>query len=258
MGIYVVTGAASGIGEATARALTKQGHRVVTVDLEAADIAADLASPQGRTAALTAIHDSTDELDGIVTCAGVAGLPGRPGSLIASLNYFGSVVLLEGVRDLLAASGSGSAVAISSNSVTTVPKSMISADFIAACLGSDEPTARDVANQIGPLATYPSSKAAVSRWVRNNAVTNAWVGSGITLNAVAPGVTETAMVAETRDDPTIGKHFDAFPLPIGRGAKPAEIADLIVFLLGPSARFICGSVLYADGGTDALMNPEAF
>ncbi|MBW2245560.1 MAG: SDR family oxidoreductase, partial [Deltaproteobacteria bacterium] len=93
-------------------------------------------------------------------------------------------------------------------------------------------------------------------WVRRNAPTAEWIGAGINLNAIAPGKTETAMIAEGRADPVIGPHMDAFPLPIGRDGQPEEIAALLGFLLGPEARFFVGSVVFCDGGTDALTRPD--
>jgi NAD(P)-dependent dehydrogenase (short-subunit alcohol dehydrogenase family) len=100
------------------------------------------------------------------------------------------------------------------------------------------------------------TKTAVAHWVRRHAPTPEWIGQGINLNAVAPGKTETAMVAEGRADPIIGPHLDAFPLPIGRDGRPEEIAALLAFLLGPEARFIVGSVIFCDGGTDAQARPD--
>jgi NAD(P)-dependent dehydrogenase (short-subunit alcohol dehydrogenase family) len=99
---------------------------------------------------------------------------------------------------------------------------------------------------------------ALARWIRKNAVTEEWIGQGINLNAIAPGKTATAMVAEGRADPLIGKHMDSFPMPIGRDGKPEEIASLICFLLSSEARFFVGSVIFIDGGTDALLRANDF
>ncbi len=96
----------------------------------------------------------------------------------------------------------------------------------------------------------------MARWVRRHAPTPEWIGEGITLNAIAPGKIETPMIAEGRADPVIGQHIDAFPLPIGRDGQPEEIAALLAFLLGPDARFFVGSVIFCDGGTDALARSD--
>jgi len=250
MGTIVVTGSASGIGAATRARLLARGARVIGVDLHGADVIADLGTPAGRLAAIDRVHAlAGGSLDGLVTCAGVCGLPSRAGSLLVSVNYFGSTALLDGLRELLAAGERASAVAISSNSTTTQPG--VPLELTRACLDGDEAEARRIADSVGSLAAYPAAKIAIARYVRRNAPTPTWIGAGITLNAVAPGVTDTPMVAEGRRDPLIGPAIDAFPVPVGRMARPEEMAALIDFLLGPEARFLVGSVVFADGGTDA-------
>ena len=64
------------------------------------------------------------------------------------------------------------------------------------------------------------------------------------------------MLQATRDDPKIGRFVDGFPVPVGRVARPDELAAFVQFLLGPDARFLCGSVVFVDGGTDALMRAD--
>jgi NAD(P)-dependent dehydrogenase (short-subunit alcohol dehydrogenase family) len=252
----VVTGSASGMGAATTSRLRAAGHTVIGVDLHDAEVIADLASAEGRAAAIAAVGDLADgALDGMVTWAGVAGLDHLPGSLLASVNYFGTVELLEGLRPLLAAGDRPAAVAISSNSTTVQPG--VPLDVVDACLDHDEPRARELADAATSLMTYPATKLALARWVRRQAPTEAWAGAGITLNAVAPGAVETPMLAATRADPTIGAAIDAFPVPVGRKGTAEELAAFVDFLLGPDARFFCGSVIFVDGGTDALLRADA-
>lgn len=256
MGTYVVTGAASGIGAATRARLLADGHDVIGIDLKGSDIDADLSSSSGCTAAVDAVLAAENSLAGVVTCAGVAGLPGRDGGRLVALNFFGTVRVLSGLRAALANGVDSAVVAIASNSVTTVP--LVSEELVVACLDDDEESATVLGSEVGAVAAYPSSKAAICRWVRLNAPGSDWIGDGITLNAVAPGVTETPMIVETRADPVVGGHFANFPIPVGRPAEPSEIAGVVNFLLSPDARFICGSVLFADGGTDALLNTRRF
>ena len=257
MRTIAITGAASGIGAALKKRLESQGDRVISVDLRNADILADLSTPDGRASAIKGIQEACGGvLDGLVPCAGLSGLPDRPGSLLASLNYFGTVDLIEGLRENLARAEAPSVVVMSSNSTTTVPGAMVSMEVVEALLAGDEEKARTLTDKTGSLAAYPTTKTALAYWVRRNAPTEAWIGQGINLNAISPGKTETAMVAEGRADPVIGPHMDAFPLPIGREGQPEEIAALLGFLLGPEARFIVGSVIFVDGGTDALTRPN--
>ena len=115
MGLYAMTGGATGIGEAIKHRLRQDGHKVVVVDIKEADIIADLASGEGRAAAIKALRGAaSDGLDGLVTCAGVgSNVPDR--ALITEVNYFGTVELVEGLKDLLALRR-GSVVLIASNS----------------------------------------------------------------------------------------------------------------------------------------------
>jgi NAD(P)-dependent dehydrogenase (short-subunit alcohol dehydrogenase family) len=252
--VVAVTGSASGIGAACAAALEAEGARVVGVDLHGTEITADLGTPAGRDAAVAAVADrARDGLDGLVTCAGLAGLPGRPGSLLASVNYFGTVAVAEGLRPLLARRG-GAAVALSSNSTTVQPG--VPLGVTGACLDGDEARARAEAEAVGSLVAYPGTKLAVARWVRRRAPGPDWAGAGVRLNAVAPGMTETPLVAEGRADPEVGPLLELLPLPLGRAGRPEEIAALVAFLLGPSAGFFCGSVVLADGGSEAVLRPD--
>jgi len=246
----VVTGAASGIGAATAARLTRAGWRVIGVDKDEFDIVADLGTPEGRR---RAVEESAvrcgGSLAGIVTCAGQAAMPGRPGSQLCAVNYFGTVEVLEGLRPLLGAGAA--AVAISSNSTTVQPA--IPADLVEACLQHDEPLRARLADEHGSLAAYPATKLAVAHWVRREATGPRWAGAGLRLNAVAPGMIDTPMVAEIRADPEAGPLLDFLPIPVGRPGRPEEIAALVEFLLGPDAGFFCGSVVFCDGGSDALL-----
>jgi NAD(P)-dependent dehydrogenase (short-subunit alcohol dehydrogenase family) len=249
---YAVTGSASGIGAAVRARLEADGHRVIGVDRVAAEVIADLGTPQGRAEAVDAVRRACGgALAGLVTCAGLAGLPDRPGSLLVSVNYFGTVEVAAGLREQLAAGG-GSVVAVGSNSTTCQPG--FSLDLVEACLAGDEGAACVIADKGGSVAAYPATKTAVARWIRRNATAEQWLGEGIRLNALAPGLVETPLAAEQRNDPTIGPLVAMFPLPIGRGGTPAEIADAATFLLRNS--FCVGTVLLIDGGTEALLRPD--
>ena len=101
MGIYVITGATSGIGAKTAEILRARGHEVVNIDLKGGDINSNLASKDGRAAALAELHDRCpDGIDALICNAGVSG-DNAPIPLIISLNYFGATEMARGAFDLL-------------------------------------------------------------------------------------------------------------------------------------------------------------
>jgi len=106
------------------------------------------------------------------------------------------------------------------------------------------------------VMTYPASKLAITRWVRRRAPGPDWAGAGIALNVLAPGAVETPLLQATKDDPTLGPLLEAFPVPVGRNGQPDELAAAVAFLLGSEARFLCGSVLVVDGGTEASLRPD--
>src|SRR5207248_901908 len=127
-------------------------------------------------------------------------------------------------------------------------------DVVEQCAAGDEAGARARADELGGMGgVYPASKLAVAWWVRQQAVTPDWIGAGIRLNAIAPGMIDTAMIAEGRADPTVAPMLDLFPIPSGGPGRPEEVASLIAFLLSDAANLLVGSVVFADGGTDALL-----
>src|SRR5437763_12080964 len=196
---YVVTGSASGMGAATKARLESDGHEVIGVDVRDATVTFDLGTPDGRTNAIEAVYQRADgAIDGIVTFAGLAGTSTRPGSTVASVNYFGTVALLDGLRPALAAARGKqpAAVAISSNSSTVQPG--LPSSIVEACLEGDEEEARRLGDELGAPVAYPSAKLAVARWVRRTAPKTPWAGAGITLNAIAPSHIGAPMTAAIR------------------------------------------------------------
>ena len=98
------------------------------------------------------------------------------------------------------------------------------------------------------------TKVALGRAARQRV--QAWGEAGVRLNLVAPGPVSTPLLQGTRDDAELGQYVDLLPIPLGRVGEPAEIAGPVAFLLGPDASNIHGSVLFADGGSDALFRPD--
>lgn len=253
MKTYVVSGAASGIGAATADLLREQGHRVIGIDQHDAEIVADLSTAEGRAAAVAGVQELTDVVHGLVPAAGIAGRTGIPGDLLVSVNFFGAVALVRGLHAELAAANGAGVVLLASNSITGMPG--WNAPVAQACLRDDEALAREEAAKVDSVMTYPSSKAALAWWARREGVKPEWAGAGIRLNSVAPGATETPMVDQMRADPLLGAAVDAYPNAIGRLGRPEEVAATIAFLLSDGAANIVGVCLFVDGGTDAMLHP---
>ncbi|MCW2795479.1 SDR family oxidoreductase [Nocardioides sp.] len=253
MNTYVVTGAASGIGAATTALLREQDHRVITVDLRDADVLADLSTPEGRDSAVAGVRDVADVVHGLVPCAGIAGLTGVDSALVVSVNFFGAVALVRGLQPQLAAADGASVVLLASNSITGMPG--WDSSVAAHCLRDDEPAARAAAAAVDSVMVYPASKAALAWWARREVVKPEWIGAGIRLNSVAPGLVTTPMTEKLRADPVFGQFADSYPSAVGRPGRPEEIAATICFLLSDAAAFVVGSVVYVDGGTDAILHP---
>jgi len=99
-------------------------------------------------------------------------------------------------------------------------------------------------------------RAAGHTGLRTNATTAEWAGAGIRLNAIAPGAILTPLLQEQLKDPATADAIQRFPVPIGGYGDPSAVGDWVVFMLAPSAAFLCGSIIYVDGGTDAYFRPS--
>jgi len=242
------------MGRETAQRLRGDGHTVIGVDVKNADIVADLSTPRGRREAVDGVLAACGgKLEGAVLAAGLgpARSRDRPRQ-IAQVNYFRVVELLVGWRPALAAGERAKVVVVSSNSSTTVPA--VPRRTARALLAQDAEKAVRSVRLFGPAAPtlmYAASKIAVTRWVRRQAVLPDWAGSGVRLNALAPGATMTPLLEEQLSTPGQAKAVRAFPVPIGGFGDVRHIADWMCFMLSDSADFLCGSVVFVDGGTDA-------
>ncbi len=78
------------------------------------------------------------------------------------------------------------------------------------------------------------------------------------MNAIAPGATMTPLLKVGLDHPEYGKAIRDFKVPMGDFGTPDQIAQAVMFLLSEAASFCCGSVLFVDGGTDAMLRPDSF
>lgn len=252
MSTIVVTGAASGIGAATRERLSHEGHQVIGVDRNETDVVADLGSVEGRLAAVEKIRAACGgTLDGVVSAAGLG--PYDEAKAVARVNYFGAVAMLDDLRDMLAKGTEPAAVAISS--IGAVFVDLMIPEFIEACLNGNEDAAQTAIEGRDGNSAYVNAKHALALAVRRRA--QAWAEVGIRLNAVAPGSTETPMLDRLHADPVMSEPVKALPIPMGRTAPPVELASTIAFLLGPDARYVHGTILHVDGGSDAIVRPDA-
>jgi NAD(P)-dependent dehydrogenase (short-subunit alcohol dehydrogenase family) len=194
-----------------------------------------------------------DGIDGLVPCAGIAGYTGTDPALLISVNYFGAISLVTGLKPLLEKSVAASVVLIASNSVTCQP-GWASDGVVEACLAEDEDEARSLASTHEAVLMYPVSKYALASWARREGIKPEWAGTGIRVNAIAPGLIATPMTDELRKDPVFGPFADLYPNAIGRPGRPEEIAALIAFLLSADSSLLVGTMILADGGTDAILN----
>jgi NAD(P)-dependent dehydrogenase (short-subunit alcohol dehydrogenase family) len=100
------------------------------------------------------------------------------------------------------------------------------------------------------------SKLALSRAVRQRV--GEWGGRVVRLNAIAPGPIDTPLLQGGLDDPELGPLIEAFPVPLDRRASADEIAAVAQFLLSDGASYVHGSIVFCDGGSDALARPDEF
>ena len=250
MRTYVVTGSASGIGAATADRLRTAGHAVIGVDLSGAEIDADLSHAHGRTAMARAVEERCGgSIDAVVACAGIALDSPRT----IAVNFFGAVATLELLRPMLAAGEEPRAVAVSSVA------SILGADdrVVEACLAGDETEACRLTEEAAAMA-YLTSKAALSRWIRRQAIAADWAGAGIPLNAVAPGTVVTPMTAEIlASDGGLELVDSAVPMPLHGHATPDAVAAVLEFLTSPGNTHVTGQVVFIDGGADAVLRGDS-
>ncbi len=252
MGVYAVTGAASGMGAASADRLRAAGHTVITVDLKEADVVADLSTPAGRSAAVRrTLERAGNRLDGAVLAAGLGPVPGKEHTL-AQVNVRGVIELLEGWRPALAAAGNSKVVVFGSNSTTTTPAVPMSA--VRAFLAGDLEKGVRRAGRIRPAAAPLHLRRVEDRRHPLGAPERGDPGLGgggdpPERPRAGRGVDPPSSTLRSRARRAIGSGVS--PSRSGGFGEPDRIAEWVEFMLSPAADFLVGSVVVVDGGSEA-------
>jgi NAD(P)-dependent dehydrogenase (short-subunit alcohol dehydrogenase family) len=240
----VITGAAMGIGRATAELFAAEGARIVAgdIDREGLDrlrerlearggellaVVGDVSKPEDARSMIEAAVDHYGRLDVLVANAGVIPLRSITEATpedwdeVMAVDGRGMFLSCKYAIEAMLKTGGGSIVCLSSIS--------------------------GVAGQKGQ-STYGPAKFAASGLTKHLAVE--WADQGIRVNAVAPGTIRTERVLRLPEEPGGSEYIEEIERmhPLGRLGEPAEVAQAIAFLASDQASFITGAILPVDGG----------
>lgn len=243
--VYVVTGAAQGIGAACVRRLAAEGAGVALWDVDLGGVRA-LADTLGHSQALALRCDVTAKTDVEAALAATVARFGRIDGLVSNAGIFratdfldvteadwdavlgvnlkGSFLVGQAVaRQMVAQGGGGAIVHMSSVNATLA---------------------------IASIASYNASKGGLNQLTRAMAL--ALADHGIRVNAVAPGTVATELARNAVLTSEEARQRILGRTPLRRLGEPEEVADVVAFLLSDAARYMTGEIVHVDGGRMAL------
>lgn len=236
----LVTGAASGMGKATAISCAKMGAKVVAADFNADGMAQTISELEGEghlqftinladDSSWSDLVSNTPVLDGIANCAGIANM--NPFMFVSreefdkvfNINFFGPVMLTKSLIKSKKINKGGSIVFVSS---------------------VDGPRVVHIGNSV-----YSAAKNALVGVARNMAVDLA--SKKIRVNCILPGTTDTPLIRTANvTEESLAEVAKTFPLK--RFGTPEDMANGIIYLLSDASSFVTGTELVIDGGYTLL------
>jgi NAD(P)-dependent dehydrogenase (short-subunit alcohol dehydrogenase family) len=240
----VVTGAAFGIGRATAEAFAREGARLVVTDVQEKPLLA-LADElrRGGTEVEVVVGDVSVEVDARRMIGAAVDRFGRLDVLVANAG----IIPLGDATEMTAADWDN-VMAIDGRGMFLTCKFAIEA--MASRGGGAIVCLSSISGLAGQKrqAAYGPAKFVATGLTKHLAVE--WADRGIRVNAVAPGTIRTERVKQLPDEPGGAEYLAEIERmhPMGRIGEPAEVASVIVFLASDDASFVTGAVLPVDGG----------